>query len=182
MSDTPKTVPLSISSPMADNWSPEVWIGSDSISFGGKPSLFGGYWLVVVDRKTLQVVYNQYTENYDGAPDLGQYDTTDYMLVVTAVHLGTGHVPQSAFYDFLWDQGAGRGLKRIVQLNDTIGCGSYGTVSYILVGVLGEGRPGLPGVEGALVEYNPGGLVMTAELVPVDIGGVTYYSPSPLSD
>lgn len=185
MSNGSQPVPLTLSSTFYDteNFLPSIAIGQDIPEFpGGKPDIFGGYWIVIVDRRSLDVVYNQYTEQYDTAPDIGSYDTTDYMIIVTTVGLGTGHVPQGGMYDFLVDSGAGKELKRIVQLNATFGCGSYGSVCYSLVGVLGPGAPEIPGIEVSVLVGQYVGFVQTLQLLPMDIGGTTYYYPSLLSD
>lgn len=181
MSNGTKTVPLTIQASIDSNINPAMVIGSDFVEFGGSVSAYGGYWIVVVDRRSLDVVFNEYTQTYDQAPDIGSYDTTDYMLFVASVQLGTGHVPQGGLYDFLYDNGAGKGLKRIVQVNQTLGCGTLTTVAYTLAGVLGAGTPDMPGVEASSVTEAEYVLVMTAELVGVDVDGTTYYTPSPLS-
>lgn len=182
MSNGTKTVPLTIQASIDPHTEPAMVIGSDSVSFGGKVSGYGGYWIVVADRRSLDVVFNEYVTTYDQAPDIGAYDTPDYMLLVATAQLGTGVVPQGAFYDFLYDNGAGAQLKRIVQVNQTLGCGSLVTVAYTLAGVLGPGRPDTPGVEVSSVTEAEYVLVMTASLVGVDVDGTTYYTPSPLSN
>lgn len=181
MSDL-KNVPLTITATEQNDSAAEIAIGTDKVTLPGKPSSYvGGYWVVVVDRRSLKVVYNQVLDTYDKAPDIGDYNTPDYMLLVTTMWLGTGHVPQGAFFDFLIDNGAGRELRRIVQLNHTLGCGSWATVAYCLAGVLGPGLPATRGVEMCDIGGNNLDVIMTAELVPAQIGDTVIYTPSPLS-
>jgi hypothetical protein len=58
--------------------------------------------------------------------------------------LETIHVPQGPLYSFLATYGAGRELQKLEQLNVTIGCGSYGNVSYVLIGQGGPRGGPLP--------------------------------------
>lgn len=182
MGDDLKPLPLTITAPNDPTFPAQMVIGSDSLYLKEKPGPYGGYWFVVIDRKSLKVVYNQFSASSDKAPEIGEYDSSDYILLLSTAGLGTGEVPQGALYDFLYDNGGGRELKRIVQLNNTLGCGTWGWVSYILVGVLGPGRPGIPGIERSNIEYSSAAIVMTAELVPMKIGDEVIYSPSPLGN
>ncbi len=181
MSD-PKIVPLTVLSSSSDTTHPAVRLGREGPTFSGDAKGAGSYWIVVLNLRTLEVVFNQATHEYDKAPDVSKYDTREHLLIVTTYCLGTGHVPQGAFYDFLYDNGGGRELKRIVQLNNTLGCGSWGSVKYGLIGLLGPGRPAIRSIEASDIEYRAHGLILTAQLVPITIDGETIYRPQALGD
>lgn len=181
MSEEAKTVPLTIVAATGQYGRPAIMLGRDPVPVPGEdPGPIGSYWFTVLDRRTLKVVFSQMSATYDTAPDIGSYDTRDYLLIVTTWNLGTGHVPQGALYDFLYDNGGGRELKRVVQLNNTLGCGTWGWVTYVLVGVLGPGRPSIESIEGSSILGET--IIVTAELVPMEIEGVVYYFPQRLSD
>jgi hypothetical protein len=181
MSDL-KNVPLTITATLQNDSDAQMAIGRERIPLPGKPSSYvGGYWVAVVDRRSLKVVYNKVLDSYDTAPDIGNYNTSDYMLFTTTMWLGTGHVPQGAFYDFLMDNGAGAQLQRVCQLNNTLGCGTWSTVAYCLAGVLGPGLPATRGVEMGSIGSSDYAIIMTATLVPAQIGDTVIYTPSPLS-
>jgi hypothetical protein len=176
-------VPFTITATERYQTQAQMAIGKNQIPLPGQPSgVTGGYWVVVVDRTTLHVVYNKIVETSDKAPDIGKYDTPAYLLFITTMWLGTGFVPQGALYDFLMDNGAGRHLKRVVQLNNTLGCGNWSTVAYCLAGVLGPGVPAMGGVELGDIATGDVAIVMTAQLVPIQVGSTVLYTPSPLGD
>jgi len=170
-----KSVPLSIQAPMDINFSAKIVLGSESVQIPQKK--MNSYWIVIVDRSSLKILYNKVITDSDAAPDISGFDKDENMMIVAAIGLGTGYVPQGAFYDFLYQAGAGAGLRRLVQVNQQIGCGEIGWLGYILVGLLGPGRPALPGIEMAEVTYNGAGPVMTVELVPTEISGSVIYTP-----
>jgi hypothetical protein len=171
-----KPVPMSVKSPMDTTYQITLAVGDAQVEIPDRKA--NSYWIVVIDRTTLKPVYNQVHTNPDTAPDIGPYDADNYMLVVCSVALGTGYVPQGAFYDFLYGAGAGTQLDRIVQVNQQIGCGEVGKMSYILVGLLGPGRPNTPGIELAQTEYYASGPILTIQLIPADISGTVVYTPS----
>lgn len=175
MSD-PKPVPMSIRSPMEIKFNPAIVIGDSTVDVPSKKT--SSYWVVIVNRKTLKVVYNILHTDPDTAPDITGYDTDDNMLVVCTIELGVGNVPQGGFYDFLYEAGAGEALQRLIQINQQIGCGEVGWVSYMLVGLLGPGRPAIQGIELSQVQYWPQGPIMTIQLIPTVIGSDVIYTPS----
>jgi hypothetical protein len=165
---------------MSTDYQISIVIGDSSVDVPGRKA--NSYWIVIVDRRSLKVVYNHLHTDPDTAPDISAYDTDDNMLIVCSIALGTGYVPQGDFYDFLYQAGAGESLRRLVQINQQIGCGEVSSLSYILVGLLGPGRPALPGIELAQAEYYASGPILTAQLIPTTIGSEVIYTPERVGD
>jgi hypothetical protein len=57
-----------------------------------------------------------------------------YIFACVTQYLSTLHVPQGALYNYFVAHGAGRELQALEQINSSLGCGSYGRVSYVLTG------------------------------------------------
>ena len=49
------------------------------------PSTGRAYWFVVIERSSLNVVYNQLQKAPNVAPNLGAYNTSDYILIVATL-------------------------------------------------------------------------------------------------
>ncbi|MCB1605560.1 MAG: hypothetical protein KDI71_01090 [Xanthomonadales bacterium] len=139
-----------------------------------------GYWFVVLDRRNLSVVYNQFQTANDVAPNIGNYNTSDYLLIVATTGVGLNRQPQGPLFKFLDLNGAGRELRRIDQVAVQLNCGSLGTFGYALVGVLGDMN--MPGFEASQITNPNTGPILTIQLVPVDVNGTNYYTPVALSN
>lgn len=138
-----------------------------------------GYWIVVIDRSTLTVVYDEVHASANAAPDLGVFNSTDYFLVVAALGVGLDKQPQGDFFKFLDLNGAGRELRRIEQIAVQFNCGSLGMFGYTLVGVLGDlNQPGFElsaiGTADGIASVEP---ILTVQLMPTTINGKTIYTP-----
>lgn len=144
----------------------------------------GGYWIVVIDRSSLAVVYNKMHSSPNTAPDLGNLNNTDHILVVASLSVGLNHQPQGEFFKFLDLNGAGRQLRHIEQIATQFNCGSLGTFGYALVGLLGNlNQPGFElSAIGSLEGVAAAGPFLTVQLMPITIGGKTVYTPVQLSD
>ncbi len=178
---TTSTVPMTVSSPLQSNFTLALAIGDNYVA-RPTPNQPNSYWIVIVDRTTLDVVSNFWWSTPDTAPDVSSYDDPKYMLIVVGYALTTPNVPTGDFYDFLIDNGAGVGIKRAIQVYQQLGCGSFGGFAYTLIGQLGPGpATDYIGIEGVSVMDDPSGVVTTVELVGIDVNGTTTYSPSPLS-
>ncbi|HJT98482.1 MAG TPA: hypothetical protein VJ696_09225 [Rhodanobacteraceae bacterium] len=172
---SPSVVPLTVTSPLATNYYCAVAIGEQSY---GPPSVTAGYWLVVVDRVTLNVVYNQVLTSYTAAPNLGSYNTDGYFMVFTTIAGTINTLPQGDLYNFLIANGAGKQLSRLEQINDQIGCGAISGFGYSLISVLGLGANPPPGIEVSTVDTsNLQGVIVTASLIGTVVDGQTIYSP-----
>jgi hypothetical protein len=139
------------------------------------PIAQAGYWFVVIERSTLNVVYNAVQQAPDQVPAIGSYNTSDYILIVATLGIGLNNQPQGALFKFLKLNGGGSELARIEQLALQFGCGSLGTFGYALVSVLGNQN--IPGFELSQIAGNSLGPILTIQLMPTVIGGKTSYTP-----
>jgi hypothetical protein len=172
------SVPLTIvSSPANNYYYAQIAIGDNVLS--QQPNSWN-YWFVVVDRRTLKVVYNQLQQSANSAPNLGAYNTSDYMLIVATLGVGLNNQPQGALFQFLDANGAGRQLRRVNQVAEQLNCGYLGTFGYALVSTLGDLNS--PGFEASQIGGSGAGPILTCQLMPSDVNGQTYYSPVELSD
>jgi hypothetical protein len=170
MSDN--SVPLSvIANPNNQYYWGQVGIGNNVTTQSQK----GGYWILVVDRSSLQVVYNQVQGSPSQAPDIGNFNTPDYLLIVATLGVGLNNPPQGDLFQFLDVNGGGRELRRIEQIAFQFNCGSLGTFGYALVGILGNTNQ--PGFEASQVGLSGVGPILTVQLMPMNIGGKTVYTP-----
>jgi hypothetical protein len=174
------TVPLTvISNPNTQYPWASIAIGTNVMQKQLPPGP-GNYWFVVIDRSSLAVVYNQVQTSGTTAPPLGNYNSSNYILIVATLSVGLNQQPQGDLFNFLDLNGAGRQLRRVDQIATQIGCGTLGTFGYALVGVLGNMN--VPGFEGSNVASNSLGPILTVQLMPTVIGGATVYTPVELSD
>ncbi len=172
------TVPLTVVSSTSNKfYSAEMAIGSNILT--QQPSSWN-YWFVVIDRRTLAVVYNQLQQSANTAPNLGSYNTSDYILIVATLGIGLNNQPQGDLFNFLDVNGAGRQLRRVNQVAEQLNCGSLGTFGYALVGQLGNSNQ--PGFEASQISGSSVGPILTCQLMPMDINGQTYYTPVELSN
>lgn len=172
------SVPLSVVSTLNTqyHWA-TIGIGPNILS---QTPQQGCYWFVVIDRRNLNVVYNQTQPSGSTVPNIAPYNTTDYILVVATLGVGLNNQPQGALFDFLDVNGAGRQLRHVDQMARQFGCGSLGTFGYALVSVLGNLDQ--PGFELSQIT-NPGtGPFLTVQLMPINVGGQVYFTPVALSD
>jgi hypothetical protein len=176
MSDN--SIPLSVISSLQRNYH-WMQIGIGKTVLTQQPQQ-GGYWILVFDRRNLQVVYNQVQTAGNVVPNLGAYNTSDYVLVVATSGVGLDNQPQGPFYTFLDQNGGGRELRRVNQIAQQFNCGSLGTFGYALVSVLGNTDQ--PGFEASVITNPSLGPVMTVQLMPFQVNGQTYYTPVELSN
>lgn len=140
-----------------------------------------GYWILVLDRRTLEVVVNQFQEAPNVDPNLGNYNSIDYILVLGTIGVGLNNQPQGAFFTFLDLNGGGRELRRVNQVATQFNCGSLGTFGYALVGILGDRN--VQGFEDSQITAGVNlAPILTVQLMPTDVNGAPYYTPVSLSD
>lgn len=142
--------------------------------YGPNNAQANSYWFVVVDLTTLDVVVNEVSADGDQIPaSVQQYDgNPQYLLILSSLALRTDNVPQGALYDFLRKAGAGPMLSRAEQINEQLGTGSIGQMSYILAATLS------PADDKGLEEFSfTDFTIMTFSLMPVTVGGKTVYTP-----
>lgn len=170
-------IPLTVNSPLSTTWLSGVAMGTQSFGPPGNPTP-AGYWILVIDRTALKVVYNQVQTSYDTAPDLGAFNTDDYFMIVAAIAVTLNNIPQGDFFTFLNANGAGPQLARLEQINTQLGCGTVGSFSYVLISILGLGQEALPGIEVSSIDnFNTKGVIVTASLIGTVVNGQTIYSP-----
>lgn len=175
----PLPVPLTVVSSLGNQycWG-QIAIGKNILT--QQPSS-PAFWFVVVDRSSLNVVYNQTqpAAQCSTVPNLSQYNDTNHVLIVCTLGIGLNNPPQGALFQFLDVNGGGRQLRRVEQIGLQLNCGSLGTYSYALVGVMGD--LDLPGFEASQISQPSVGPILTLQLLPTDINGQTIYTPSELS-
>ncbi len=143
-----------------------------------------GYWIVVLDRTSLAIVYNKMHSSANTAPDIGNLNNTDHILIVASLSVGLSDQPQGDFFRFLDLNGAGRQLRHIEQIATQFNCGTLGTFGYVLVGVLGNLN--IPGFELSVIGSRDGvagyGPFLTVQLLPTTVNGRIVYTPVQLSN
>ncbi len=176
MTDT--SVPLSIVSCTGNtSYFSQMAVGSSLLQ--QQPDRWA-YWFVIIDRGSLQVVYNQLHTAANTVPNLSQFDNSDHILAFSSIGVGLNNQPQGDLFKFLDLNGAGRELRRVSQLAVQFNCGSLGTFGYALVGILGEQN--LPGFEVSQFAAPATGPILTVQLMPANINGKTIYTPVQLSN
>lgn len=172
------TVPLTVVSALNTNFFfSQIAIGDNILSQEPKS---WAYWIVVLDRSNLKVVYNQLHTSPNTAPDIGSLNDSNHLLIVATMGVGLNRQPQGDFFKFLDLNGAGRQLRRVSQVAEQLNCGSLGTFGYALVGTLGDLNT--PGFEASQITAPPTGPILTCQLMPNQIGGQTFYTPVELSN
>jgi hypothetical protein len=102
------------------------------------------YWVVILDSsKPTAKLQEWVTQSNNAIPTgLDQYmSNPKYLFAVVTQTLGSGQVPQGAFYDYLTAHGAGRELQKLEQIS-AYTAPPYGLVSrvaYVLTGQCGPG-------------------------------------------
>ena len=110
------TVPLTVVSNSNNqyHWA-QIAIGKNVLT--QQPSQ-AAYWFVVVDRSNLNVVYNQLQNAANVAPNIGNYNTANYILIAATLGVGLNNVPQGGLFQ----------LRRVEQVGMQLNCGSLGSV------------------------------------------------------
>lgn len=180
MSSIPANVPLSIASTTYNNFFfAQMAIGKNTIT-QQTPTGGGYYWFVVINRSTLAVEYNALQTQNNVAPNIGNLNTSDHILLVATLGVGLNVPPQGALFDFLDQNGGGYQLRRVDQFAQQFNCGSFGTFGYALCSVLGNQN--LPGFEDSSLGNGSPGPFLTIQLLPTSVGGQTVYTPIQLSN
>ncbi|MBS0206065.1 MAG: hypothetical protein JSS49_24495 [Planctomycetes bacterium] len=169
-------VPLSvISSTYNQSYYATMAIGNNVIVQQPSGGYGGYYWFVVINRKTLNVEFNQVQTQANVVPNLGALNSPDHILIVATLGVGLNNAPQGALYKFLDENGGGMELRRIDQIAQQFNCGYLGTFGYCLCCVLGNLN--IPGFEvSALGQVS--GPILTIQLLPSNSG----YTPIQISN
>ena len=102
------------------------------------------YWVVILDAsKPTAKLQEWVTQSNNAIPTgLDQYmSNPKYLFAVVTQTLGSGGVPQGAWYDYLTAHGAGRELQKLEQISSYTfpPYGLVSQVSYVLTGQCGTG-------------------------------------------
>lgn len=138
------------------------------------------YWMVIFDRKTLKVVENFiFTDNSTVPSQVSAYDNNpEYFYVLTTHNMQTNNLPVGAFYKWLRAEGSGVELSRIEQAAGALNCASWSMISYTLVDIFGPKTANTFEFSNLTKKE----MINTLELMPLDIGGQTMYSPVSISE
>lgn len=148
-----------------------VWIGGKSVKPAGKFTS-NQYWFVVIDRKTLKVVFNHVQTSGTTVPaGLKPFDNDQHILAFLSYNVLTLNVPQGKLYDFLLARGGGVQLRRLAQIVHDLGCGQIINVSYTLVSVLGSDTLGFE------LGYRRNQIITLKLLATAVPGQGTWYTP-----
>ncbi|MCB0668783.1 MAG: hypothetical protein KDC80_23325 [Saprospiraceae bacterium] len=165
-------VPLTIQAAKAPDYGNTVVIGSNSLSLPYNQQNL--YWIIILDPADLSVKANfTFSDNSSVPSQLNPYLNGQYIMILSSQALNSTNLPQGAFYQFLVKEGADYALRRIEQIYEALNCGTWGTVAYTLVAVLGS--------DNTSYEYETviePVLLATLQLMPVTIGGKTTYIPA----
>jgi hypothetical protein len=154
----------------------QIALGSNVMSQNPKQR---GFWIVAIDRATLKIVYNQVQTDPSAAPDLGVFNTADYVLAMASLGMGLDRQPQGSLFSFLDKNGAGRELRRVAQVASQLNCGALGTYGYALVSLLGNTNPRGFEISQLSTEH---ATILTVQMQPATIGTKTIYTPVQLSN
>jgi hypothetical protein len=102
------------------------------------------YWIVILDANKPTAKLQEWVTQSNNAipPGLDQYMSNPaYLFAVVTQTLGSGGVPQGAWYDYLVAHGAGRELQRLEQISAYTmpPYGLFNYVAYVLTGQCGSG-------------------------------------------
>ncbi|MFC5050125.1 hypothetical protein ACFPK9_05840 [Rubritalea spongiae] len=181
-------VAFSVRSQAYGSHSPALLIigaGSSAITYKAPSAPQSGLWFAVIDRTTLEMPLSIIHADNTTVPSAIQpYLDDKYILVVASVSLSMLDTPQGELFKFLDKYGAGRGLRRMINIATQFGCGSYGFMSYTLVNTLfpPEGQGPAVGFERVDTEMNVSAL-LTIELRDIDVSEAgKLWTPTSLSD
>lgn len=159
--------------------------GASAITYKAPAAPQAGLWFAVIDRRTLEMPWSIiHDDNTTVPPGIDPYLNDQYILVVASVQLSMLNTPQGELFKFLDKYGAGRGLRRMINIASQFGCGSYGFMSYTLVNTLfpADGAGPAVGFEQVDTDMNVSAL-LTIELRDIDVSEAgTLWTPTSLRD
>lgn len=179
MNDMPAMLAYTIRGSLMSNSPPYMVVGQGSSKVGISPTnpVDDSYWFVFLDRNNPKAKAKDFVipgKNNTSVPaDVDAYMTqSQYIFAITTQFLSLLHIPQGELFDYLVQYGAGRALRRIEQLNSSLGCGSIGRPNYILTGECGpRGALSPPSYElGSVHEV----VYLTMSLMPMPNGQPPY--------
>lgn len=152
MSSTQNIIAYAIQSGLLSDYQPVIVVGQGQSGafFSPQNPQDDTYWIAIFDAmnptKLVQDFLIPGSQNSTIPNGLASLmSNPGYLFAVTTQALSTLHVPQGDFYNFLASYGAGEELQKLEELNASLSCGTFGTVSYVLTGSCGPtGNPDQP--------------------------------------
>lgn len=150
-------------------------IGTTPVPSSASSSGDQGYWYVIVDLSSLEVVANAFSNDNSAVPsEIQPYQgKPGYFLFFIANAMGAYNIPQGDLHTFLTATGAGAGLENAEQVIGQLGTGTVALFTYVLAGTTDTGD--LPGFE-AFSTHAPS--ILPMQFVPFESNGQTTYAPS----
>lgn len=139
MTTMPPMLAYTIQGSFNSGASPLITVGQGANQKWLKPNapIDDSYWWCIMDannpgNKVAEFIVPG-SQNTLVPNGLDQYASNPaYIFACVTQFLSTLHVPQGALYNYFAAHGADRQLQMLEQINSSLGCGSYGRVSYIL--------------------------------------------------
>lgn len=147
----------------------------DTQYFSQIPTSTAGFYFVVVDLSTLEVVAQSApVSNSTVPPQIAPYANKEgYFLFFMTQYQSTQNLPQGDLYTFLMNTGAGPALENLEQIVSQLGTGFIRTYAYTLAGTLDSND--LPGFEVMSLDTNA---ILPMQFTPYEVNGQTMYAPS----
>ncbi|MEP6674786.1 MAG: hypothetical protein ABJA78_06515 [Ferruginibacter sp.] len=162
--------PLTIQCGISPNASSVINLNGTNLN---PPATGVQYWILVLDRTDLSVQLNITFIPNDTVPAALQpfSGNSKYIMVLTTQTLTSDNLPTGAFYSFLVGEGAGSKLNSLEQVYEAFNCGTWGWMGYTLVSVM----DGTNSYE--FSDIVPNSQLITLQLMPLQIGNQTLYTP-----
>jgi hypothetical protein len=182
MSSMPSMLAYTIQGGLLSDYQPIVIVGQGSGMTGFSPESpqDDSYWWLILDATNPTKMVAQFLapglQNTTVPDGLDAYmSNPQYIFALVTQNLSTIHVPQGPLYDYMVQYGAGGELQRLEQINTTLSCGTFSSVSYVLTGQCGVSgqNPPPPAYEQGSI-FNP--VVLTMSLMPDPVTGQGPYS------
>ena len=181
MSNMPNMLAYAVKGGLSSNYQPTIVVGQgkSGVSFYPQNAQDDTYWIAIIDAMKPTTLVKDFlvpgSNNSSVPAGLDTYMTNpQYLFAVVTQCLSTLHVPQGAWYNYLVSHGAGRELQKLEELNASLSCGTYSSVSYLLTGSCGPtGGVNPPPPSYELGSYN-NGVVLLMSLMPLPNGQGPY--------
>lgn len=144
MSSTSNIIAYAIQSGLLSDYQPIIAVGQGQSGIILQPQnpQDDTYWIAILDAMNPTTLVKDFlipgSQNTTVPAGLDSYmSNPQYLFAVVTQALSTLHVPQGDFYNYLVSYGADTELQKLEELNASLSCGTFGTVSYVLTGQCG---------------------------------------------
>ena len=178
MAQVNSIVPLSVLSASSfENYSSMISLGSGASIKDYKQSgtLKNLYWVMIFERTTLQPVVNiTFSENDKVPAEILKYAEDETKFIVVCFHnVYSNNLPQGAWAEFLYHEGATTQLTEIEQIFESFNCSNFGMLGYVFVAILGDSKTDV---------YDVGSTKLsTLLLISLQNFGTSSYSPTSIA-